>query len=106
MNMELFMKAYNSIDGVMTMKDVGDHSARRVDESIATNPDFFYGPYNGLLVRNAAYAFGGRLLSNHSREFPYGGRLGSFALLSLLRSRLTSMSLLRQRDIQELLGRI
>ncbi|KAH7309175.1 oxidase [Stachybotrys elegans] len=75
MNMTLFMDVYNSIDGAMTMEDVGDRAAKRLQESIATNPQFYYGPYTGFLVRNAGFAFGFRLLSNHTKEFPRGGHM-------------------------------
>jgi hypothetical protein len=75
MNMTLFMDVYNSIDGALSMEDIGDRAAQRLQESIATNPLFYYGPYTGLLVRNAGYAFTGRLLSNHSEEHPFGGHL-------------------------------
>lgn len=77
MNMNLFMEVYNSIgDGALSMEAMGDRAANRLAESIATNPLFYYGPFTGLLVRNAAYLFAGRLLSNHSSEFPRGGHLG------------------------------
>jgi hypothetical protein len=77
MNMDLFMDVYNSIDGALSVEDVGDRAAQRLNESIATNPLFYYGPYTGLLVRNAGFAFAIRLLSNHSEEFPRGGNLGN-----------------------------
>lgn len=93
------MDVYNSIDGALSMEDVGDRAAQRLDESIATNPLFYYGPYTGLIVRNAGFLFGARLLSNHSEEFPRGGHMGKFqstvskvsnsllaAILSLFRS--------------------
>lgn len=83
MNMNLFMDVYNSIDGALSMEDIGDRAAQRLNESIATNPLFYYGPYTGLLVRNAGYAFAGRLLSNHSKEFPRGGNLGKFPCRAL-----------------------
>lgn len=76
MNMTLFMDVYNSIDGAISMEQLGDRAMQRLEESIATNPLFYYGPYTGFLARNAGFAFGGRLLSNHSDEFPQGGQLG------------------------------
>ena len=84
MNMKLFMDVYDSIEkngGALTMEDIGNRAAERLEESIATNPDFYYGPYTGFVVRNAGYAFAGRLLSNHSKEFPLGGNLGLCASL-------------------------
>lgn len=77
MNMTRFLDAYNSFDGAMTMADIGARASKRFDESIATNPYFYYGPYTGMVARNAGYAFTGRLLSNHSMEYPLGGNLST-----------------------------
>ncbi|POS71959.1 oxidase [Diaporthe helianthi] len=75
MNMTLFKMAYDGAEGdVITMEDLGNRAAARFQESIEINPYFYYGPYTGLFARNAGYAFSGRLLSNHSKEFP-GGQL-------------------------------
>ncbi len=73
MNMALFMDAYNAVDGdVITIDDLAVISIKRFQDSIATNPYFYYGPYTGMIDRNAGYFFGNRLLSNHSNEFPNG----------------------------------
>lgn len=73
MNMTLFLAAYNSVEGdVITLDDIGARAAQRFEESIGINPYFYYGPYTGLVARNAGYAFSGRLLSNHSQEHPEG----------------------------------
>ncbi|KAG8158101.1 hypothetical protein KVR01_011862 [Diaporthe batatas] len=75
MNMTLFRMAYDGAEGdVITMEDLGNRAAERFRESIAINPHFYYGPYTGLVARNAGFAFAGRILSNHSAEFP-GGQL-------------------------------
>lgn len=107
MNMKLFMDVYDSIEkngGSLTMEDLGNRAAERLEESIATNPEFYYGPYTGFVVRNAGYAFAGRLLSNHSRESPFGGNLGScFTPMSDMTHPLTSI---RQNLLYELLGRL
>jgi hypothetical protein len=67
--------AYDGAEGdVITMEDIGNRAAARFRESIEINPYFYYGPYTGLVARNAGYAFAGRILSNHSKEFP-GGQL-------------------------------
>ena len=77
MNMTLFNIALASAENnVISMEAIGKRAAERFDESIATNPYFYYGPYTGLVARNAGYAFAGRLLSNHSWEFP-GGQLST-----------------------------
>lgn len=76
MNMTLFLEAYNSSeDYVLTMDDIGARAAKRFEESIAINPNFYYGPYTGMIARNSGYAFTGRILSNHTMEYPFGGRL-------------------------------
>ncbi|KAG9664922.1 Cloroperoxidase, partial [Aureobasidium melanogenum] len=76
MNMTLFLEAYNSSDdGVLTMDDIGARAAKRFQESISTNPNFYYGPYTGMIARNAGYAFTGRISSNHTKENPMGGHL-------------------------------
>ncbi|KAF7536945.1 heme-thiolate peroxidase [Neopestalotiopsis clavispora] len=75
MNMTLFRQIYDNIDGALSMEDIGDRAAARFDESVAINPYFYYGPYTGMIARNAGYAFVGRLLSNHSTEFPLGGNM-------------------------------
>lgn len=81
LDMELFTHIYNSIDGALSVEDMGDRAAARLQQSIETNPIFYYGPYTGFLVRNAGLAFAIRLLSNHTEEYPRGGHLGGFRLL-------------------------
>ncbi|KAK6863781.1 oxidase [Apiospora arundinis] len=76
MNMTLFKMMYDSVEGdVITLDDIAARAAQRFDEAIAINPYFYYGPYTGLVARNAGYIFSGRLLSNHSHENPTGVRL-------------------------------
>lgn len=76
MNMTLFKMMYNSVEGdIITLDDIAARAAERFDEAIAINPNFYYGPYTGLVARNAGYIFSGRLLSNHSQENPTGVRL-------------------------------
>ncbi|KAI8628118.1 Chloroperoxidase [Xylariaceae sp. FL1651] len=76
MNITLFQKALGAAnDGVITMDDLAQRAAERFNESIATNPTFYYGPYTGTIARNAGYIFLGRLLSNHTAEHPRGGYL-------------------------------
>ena len=84
MNMTLFMEVHDLFEDkeALTMIDLGNRAAQRLDYSIATNPDFYYGPYTGFIARNAGYLFAGRLLSNHSAEHPRGGHLSSYSLFS------------------------
>lgn len=73
MNMTLFMNLYNAMeDGVFTHDQVGAHIAKRLEESKASNPYFYSGPYTGAIGRNAGYAFASRLLSNHTADNPMG----------------------------------
>ena len=73
MNMTMFMDIYDSMgDDGLTFDQVGARIAKRFEESIATNPYFYSGPYTGMIGRNAGYAFASRLLSNHSAEHPLG----------------------------------
>lgn len=45
---------------------------QRFDESVNTNPHFFYSPFAGILVSPAAYSFPPRMMANHSNEYPEG----------------------------------
>lgn len=49
-----------------TMDTIADFSAKRFDEAIGENPYFFYGPYTGLIARNAGMLFIFRLMADHS----------------------------------------
>ncbi|KAI1812849.1 Chloroperoxidase [Poronia punctata] len=83
MNMTLFQAMLDSTDkDYLTMDDLGQRAADRFHESIATNPTFYYGPYTGLIARNAGYVFLGRFLSNHTKEHPIGGHLSKDVLKS------------------------
>lgn len=42
------------------------------DDSKTKNPYFFFGPFSGLAVANAAHTFIPSLMSNHSAEYPNG----------------------------------
>lgn len=67
------MDAYNAIpEAGATFDDVAERASVRFDESKASNPNFYYGPLTGMIVRNAGYMFSTRLLSNHSIEHPEG----------------------------------
>ena len=82
MNMDRFLKLYNrpgTDTNVITTDDVLEHSIEAIDECVATNPYCWYGPYTGMIARNAGIAFAVRLLSNHSVENP-GGILSELLL--------------------------
>lgn len=73
LNMDKFMTWYNmSSDGTYDMSLMAERAKIRMDQSIHTNPDFYYGPVTGLIARNAGYLFAGRLFRNHSTENPEG----------------------------------
>ncbi|KAI8951280.1 Chloroperoxidase [Xylaria longipes] len=83
MNVTLFEKLLEfAEDGFITMDALGDFAVDRFHESIATNPTFYYGPYSGTIARNAGYAFIGRFMSNHTKEYPLGGHLSKEVLSS------------------------
>jgi hypothetical protein len=73
--MGLFAGWYN-----MSSDSIGDfnmdlmayRASLRFQQSIASNPYFYYGPYTGLVARNAGYMFAGRLFANHSQANPTG----------------------------------
>jgi hypothetical protein len=78
LDMGLFLETYEAVEGdVISFDDIADRAAKRFEESKATNPYFYYGPFTGMIVRNAAYLFAARLLSNHSIENP-GGQLSTW----------------------------
>ncbi|KAJ5095070.1 hypothetical protein N7532_007361 [Penicillium argentinense] len=73
LNMDKFMEWYNmSTDGTFDMDLMAKRAKIRFDQSVQTNPNFYYGPVTGLIARNAGYIFSGRLFRNHSHENPEG----------------------------------
>lgn len=49
-----------------------ERSAIRFNESLMTNPDFYYGPWSGFIARSAGYFFASRLFANYSTGAPQG----------------------------------
>ncbi|KAJ5623076.1 hypothetical protein N7490_011681 [Penicillium lividum] len=73
LNMDKFMAWYNmSTDGTFDMDLMAKRAKIRFDESVQTNPNFYYGPVTGLIARNAGYLFSARMFRNHSIENPEG----------------------------------
>lgn len=73
LNMTKFEEWYNmSEDGTFSMDVMGERAKIRMDQTKATNPDFYYGPVTGLLARNAGYLFAARVFRNHSEANPEG----------------------------------
>ncbi|KAK2000999.1 oxidase [Colletotrichum falcatum] len=69
-------------EGGYDMDLFGERSAARFRESVATNPNFYYGPFTGMIARNAAYLFACRMFSNYSSENPATGVLNKETLKS------------------------
>ncbi|KAK5112245.1 hypothetical protein LTR62_004406 [Meristemomyces frigidus] len=59
-------------DSVASFDSMGEFAAARFQQSISSNPHFFYGPFTGLVGRNAGYAFISRFFANHSSVTPLG----------------------------------
>ncbi|KAJ6031580.1 hypothetical protein N7540_002312 [Penicillium herquei] len=73
LNMDKFMAWYNmSTDGTFEMDLMAKRAKIRLEESIQTNPNFYYGPVTGLIARNAGYLFAARMFRNHTHENPEG----------------------------------
>ncbi|KAF5004926.1 hypothetical protein FDECE_8597 [Fusarium decemcellulare] len=54
----------------------------RFHESVAENPNFYYGPFTGMIARNAGYLFASRMFANFSTENPDTGVLNKETLKS------------------------
>jgi hypothetical protein len=67
----------------MSTDDIGDYNmdlmaeraAIRFNQTVAKDPNFYYGPFTGLVARNAGYVFPGRLFANHTADAPLEGVL-------------------------------
>lgn len=55
-----------------SFEDLSGFRSTRFDESVSRNPNFFYGPFSGLVVSQAAFTFIPAFMSNHSAEYPNG----------------------------------
>ncbi|KAH7197292.1 Chloroperoxidase [Fusarium flagelliforme] len=69
MDMELFQSFYDmaSDEGTYDFDTFTERAKIRFHQSINTNPNFYYGPVTGMVIRNAAYFFTSRMLSNHTK---------------------------------------
>lgn len=75
MNMTKFLRLFdraNPETNVISIDEVVQHSVEGLQDCIANNPYCWYGPYTGMIARNAGVAFTVRLLANHSVENPGG----------------------------------
>ena len=74
MNLDKFEDLYAMAEpnGTFTMDVLASYAAKRFNDCVATNPNFYFGPFTGMIARNAGYLFIGRLFANHSSEHPEG----------------------------------
>lgn len=62
----------HSPGGQVTLDSLTAFRSDRFDTQIRNNPNFFNGPFTGVLVQPAAYTFIYRFMANHSAENPEG----------------------------------
>lgn len=55
-----------------TIDDLISFRTTRFTQSIENNANFFYGPFSGIEVSQAAFTFISAFMSNHSEEYPNG----------------------------------
>ncbi|KAH7180040.1 Chloroperoxidase [Fusarium flagelliforme] len=70
MVMDQFQSFYDMAsdeEGTYDFDTFAERAKIRFRETIATNPDFYYGPFTGMIARNAGYFFACRMLSNHTK---------------------------------------
>jgi hypothetical protein len=87
MNMTRFQQLYDTVPASedFSFDVLSKWSADRWHESVETNPYFYYGPFTGMIARNAGFFFVGRLFANHT-EGSTEGKLSesAHAILSAL----------------------
>ncbi|RMJ15113.1 hypothetical protein CDV36_005265 [Fusarium kuroshium] len=64
--------AMSSGEGDYNFDVFAERAYIRFHESVAENPNFYYGPFTGMIARNAGYLFACRMFANHSSENPSG----------------------------------
>lgn len=69
---ELFNMQPDASTANYDLNVLADFRASRFQESISNNPNFFNGPFTGVVVQPAAYTFIYRFMSNKSAEYPEG----------------------------------
>lgn len=67
-----FYKGTPDAEVTYSFQNITDFRNTRFQQSIAENPYFFYGPFTGLIVSQAAFTFIPAFMSNHSAEYPNG----------------------------------
>ena len=75
MNMSRFEELYDTVqepNGTFTFDVMASWASKRWHDSVQTNPYFYYGPFTGMIARNAGFAFITRLFANHTGGNPDG----------------------------------
>ncbi|KAL1592611.1 hypothetical protein SLS60_011027 [Paraconiothyrium brasiliense] len=75
MNVSLFEDLYGRADattGIINFETIAEFAKVRFHQTIAENPNFYYGPFTGMIARNAGYLFTARIFRNHSMSHPEG----------------------------------
>lgn len=74
MNITKFIEWYDMFEnsGLSGMDLMYSRANTRFQETVATNPNFYFGPFTGMIARNAGYLFAGRFFANYSSENPTG----------------------------------
>jgi hypothetical protein len=94
MNLTEFEAWYSmSTDGTYSMELAAKRANIKFQQSIAENPNFYYGPFTGMIARNAGYLFSGRLFANYSD----GGLQGTLSESLLTLGVSCRLNLCRQR---------
>ncbi|KAK4498174.1 hypothetical protein PRZ48_010831 [Zasmidium cellare] len=70
--LNLYNRQPNAATANYNLEVLRDFRIHRFNESIAKNPVFFYGPFAGNIVTQAAFTFIYRFMSNKSAEAPEG----------------------------------
>jgi hypothetical protein len=76
MNLKTFELLYDMVPEnsghTFTLEVMADFAYRRWNDSIWTNPVFYYGPISGTIARNTGFCFIANLMANHTSENPEG----------------------------------
>ncbi len=82
MNLSRFEEMYEFVpaDQSISKDDMASYAAQRFQESVETNEYFYYGPFTGMIARNAGYLFAVNLFANYSSGNALEGELSGSTL--------------------------
>lgn len=85
LQLDLFQDFYDMSpgEGDYNMDLFAKRASLRFNETVSTNPNFYYGPFTGMIARNAGYLFAGRMFANYSQENITDGHLSKSTLRSI-----------------------